>query len=624
MPGRAFAYRITLSEVGLTRDPDFLRASPAVRAEVLRWLVVLGLKEKDHDLAAGLDAGGAALTPVSEATRKHRVSAMGPADPNAPALMPAYAVSRTRLLLEGEPTKKGDAAEFFWGFDAHTGGSWGEILGHHRDGIGARKVKRDVIGLSAAGRARVRQELLSRWQAFKLNAYRTPERAAVPGPELPPPRIGVRGRTDFEHFTYGIGSGTTGAAESRTALAAGRSTGFFQRRPGQGLTAFGGPGSGPLLPPRPPVAPTPKPRPKPAPKPKPLPPPAPLPKPAPVPPPVVVAPPPPPPKPKPAPLPPPPAAAPWTPVLPGRPIGERIAADAHGDELVKSIAAMGEGLDGLAVAAKAAGRKSADAYQAHERFRFEAGSTPKGKKKERLDALEAEMHAAGAESARLQAEVRRQTQEAHDKAHALLAVDDPIRLAQADGAVERFGNTFDPLDAGNTATVDEAIRWVAAITRAGEVPHRNPRFGQFPQGSRQRAYCETGDNYIAVKPSEGAATVVHEFGHYLEEQIRTGGEKLWKQSKEFLNHRVGDETPRTMREVSGPGSAYGDDELGRKDHFGDAIGDAMAYYVGKEYPAATEILAMGIQELYNNPASFAKKDPEWFKYVIGVLGGRLR
>jgi hypothetical protein len=105
MPRRAYAYELSVAEVGPAWDPEYLRAPETVKREVRRWIVLYGLRAKDEDLAAGLDREGRALTPVTQATRENRVSAMGPADPNAPALMPAYAVSRTRLLLEGEPSK---------------------------------------------------------------------------------------------------------------------------------------------------------------------------------------------------------------------------------------------------------------------------------------------------------------------------------------------------------------------------------------------------------------------------------------------------------------------------------------------------------------------------------------
>ena len=232
---RRIGYRITLSQVGPVLDPAWSSAGPGVRAEVLRWVAVFGLKEKDADLAAGLDAKGRPLRPVSEATRRNRRSAMGPADPDAPALMPAYAVSRTRLLLDAEVSVKAGAVEFFWTYDAFTDGSWGKILDHHRKGIGKRKVKRDVIGISPAALSRIRDQIASRWAAWKLAGLRPgwqPDRKPIASP---PPRLVVVGRTDYDQFTYGIG--TSGAPRPGW-----QATGFFQRRPGDRAPAILAPG----------------------------------------------------------------------------------------------------------------------------------------------------------------------------------------------------------------------------------------------------------------------------------------------------------------------------------------------------------------------------------------------
>lgn len=235
---REFSYRLTLAQMGIATDPDYLRAPAEARRKVLDWMVRLGLKEKDADLAAGLDSKGKPLAPIKLATRRHRDSEMGPADPNAPPLTPAYAASRTRLLLTGEVD--GESAVFWWEYDAKTGDTWGRILDYHRRGVAGRsRTRRDVIGLSPEAVRRVRDELRARWMNFKLAGYRTTARQ--PAPAVPPPRIVATGRTDFERFTYGIGGGS--AADSQRALDRGMSTGWRQRRPGQGLPAIGGPGT---------------------------------------------------------------------------------------------------------------------------------------------------------------------------------------------------------------------------------------------------------------------------------------------------------------------------------------------------------------------------------------------
>lgn len=224
---RQYSFRITLRDVGLDRDPAFLAAPPSVREEVLRWLVVIGHREKDRELAQGLDRYGRPMKPILPETRKHRESDMGPADPNAPPLMPAYAASRTRLLLTGAPTRDGKGVEYWWEYDPYTQDSWGKILSYHRAGIGRAKTKRDVIGLSLAAKARVREDIQERWRAYQRHGSALPVTPRVSTP-APPPVVVTTGRTDWHNFTYGIG----GSGPPRAGV---QTTGFGRAKPGGGI-----------------------------------------------------------------------------------------------------------------------------------------------------------------------------------------------------------------------------------------------------------------------------------------------------------------------------------------------------------------------------------------------------
>lgn len=187
----AFGYSIRLEDVAPVRDPLFVAAGFALRAEVLRWVLVYGLEEKDKDLAAGIGADGSTLAPIAKSTREHRRSEMGPASPSAPPLTPAYHLSRTRALLTGDVDLRRGRVDFYWKYDNVTGGSWGQILDYHRRGaVNGGKV-RDVIGISPDALDRVRDRVLEQWQAFKLGMARTPERI-LPVPPSPAPRFLVR------------------------------------------------------------------------------------------------------------------------------------------------------------------------------------------------------------------------------------------------------------------------------------------------------------------------------------------------------------------------------------------------------------------------------------------------
>jgi hypothetical protein len=60
--------------------------------------------------------------------------------------------------------------------------------------------------------------------------------------------------------------------------------------------------------------------------------------------------------------------------------------------------------------------------------------------------------------------------------------------------------------------------------------------------------------------------------------------------------------------------------MGLKDQFDKHFDLVNAYYCGKSYSdGSTEILSMGVQELYRDAASFSRKDPEYAAFVISVL-----
>lgn len=188
--------------------PPDLPSERSVRLMFYSWVVEIGLRVKDRELAQGLDAKGKPLRPISPQTRKRRRSAMTPdgrGDPSAPPLMPARALSRTRSLLAGRATE--DAAVFYWRFDPFTGNSWGAVLAIHR------RKGRDVIGLSPKGVARVQALAWERWRAWKRGEpIAAATRSASPG-------IPQVGSYSTEHATFGIG------AAKAPAFVPGQSTG---------------------------------------------------------------------------------------------------------------------------------------------------------------------------------------------------------------------------------------------------------------------------------------------------------------------------------------------------------------------------------------------------------------
>ena len=165
-------------------EPPGVRSAPTAQRKAF-WTAVSGfvIEAKDAELKAGLDRDGNAMVELSEYTIKHRKSAMGPADPDAPPLTPAYGLSRTRSLFTAQAMSNATGVVCWWTYDRHTGDSWGEILKYHRDGT-ARLPVRNVFGLSNVSLARIKEQARLWWLGYQQGEPERSggERSNKPGP----------------------------------------------------------------------------------------------------------------------------------------------------------------------------------------------------------------------------------------------------------------------------------------------------------------------------------------------------------------------------------------------------------------------------------------------------------
>jgi phage portal protein BeeE len=138
---------------------------------------------------------------------------------------------------------------------------------------------------------------------------------------------------------------------------------------------------------------------------------------------------------------------------------------------------------------------------------------------------------------------------------------------------------------------------------------------------------------LRIAKGEPVQVIVHEMGHHVESQAPG----VNKRTAAFVKYRVnkaGTKNVGLRKEFKGHGfDAW---EVGNEDEFWRlwATGDpenpvrqkvSSAFYVGKEYDSGhTELMSMGVQELYRDAANFARRDPEWFRFMIGVLQGVIR
>ncbi len=118
---------------------------------------------------------------------------------------------------------------------------------------------------------------------------------------------------------------------------------------------------------------------------------------------------------------------------------------------------------------------------------------------------------------------------------------------------------------------------------------------------------------IRIDDKTSASVVTHELGHWLEDN----NPEMMKRSIEFLERRTQGE------ELQHLGEGYDLTEMTRPDRF-------VNSYMGKEYrdpPGdgdyyATEIVSMGLEQMMNNPDTFAERDPDYFDFVYSTVRGK--
>jgi hypothetical protein len=239
----------------------------------------------------------------------------------------------------------------------------------------------------------------------------------------------------------------------------------------------------------------------------------------------------------------------------------------------------------------------------------------KGTKGAERKRLQAELDVASREHERASTEAGKLKREARVKVlNALLIEDKEQRLginAQVDPA--------NPISKDVSDSAVGALNFVSHVVAGAGGPPVNVTLAAIPADEEQRAHHLGGKGgLIRLGNVPKPGTLIHEMGHLLEAQIPEWAAR----AQEFLAYRVGDEPIRSFQEVIG--KEYSKYERGRKDKFDQAFG-TLGWYVGKTYiHDATEITSMAIEKLFNDPVTFAMKDPEYFAWIVGMLDGSLR
>jgi hypothetical protein len=304
----------------------------------------------------------------------------------------------------------------------------------------------------------------------------------------------------------------------------------------------------------------------------------------------------------------PPTADQHAPVAVGRPICERIAADSVSKELMdKALADSAEAHarhQELDAKAKASDQKSMAANRALKEKPPDDVQADKAK----LEAWKATRRQASRDAADQYSKDRMAASKAHreanEKASATLKTDEPASLT-----VTNVGH----YDNAKTIAQREAD-WVGSMLHDPDGAHRGI---DLTVSSSGRAFAKDGEKATIGIPRIATDTqAVHEIGHTVEYKVPG----VHKACLAFLDHRCGNEVPSKI------GPDHDADEVGRKDDFTKAVGsEARARYVGKVYKSGwTEVMSMGLEEMRRDAVGFMHRDPEYARFLIGVMHGRLR
>ena len=545
------------SLIGLVEpdSPEWASAPAALRRAYYEESGRLALQQLAKQLGKGIGANGRAM--------KARIRAILPDGADGPVMEPHYDASRVITLADYKSTDK--ALTIFWhagsGHTSHRiakkkgkkATPFGTILQYHADGLVRGVPVRDVR-LSKANIAVVKLRMKQWWASRQPKPKPKPK----PAPVKPKPKPG-RG------IPVGRGPHVIDSRDFRSKLAP---------KPGVGPKPPPPPPPPPVKPPPPPPPPV-KPPPPPPPPVKPPPPPPPPVKPPPPPPPPVKPPPPPPPPVKPPPPPPPPVKPPppppvkppTGPILPGRPIADRLAAYSYGDMKVSRLAAIGA-------------RKAAIESRDRE-LRSELETRPDAT---RVRAIYEEL-------SKIQIQRKASIAQSRAEVESILAQEPSRGLAFEYVSMSKTQGdlgSLDPLTPAMQSRADEAARWFGRFM-AGPGPFRIG-IGKIPASQEQRAFYSVATDRVAVTDYSSVGIYVHEIAHGLEYNLPGSGSggTIREVVQDFLRYRVGYESTQRLNQVF-PGSGYGDDEVGRKDQFDRVFPGSQAYYVGKRYDSgATE------------------------------------
>lgn len=196
-------------------------------------------------------------------------------------------------------------------------------------------------------------------------------------------------------------------------------------------------------------------------------------------------------------------------------------------------------------------------------------------------------------------------------ARQLLRVENPIQVEV------RYKSSFK-----GDARAEAVARGLAEFRNMVSSQPDREQYVTFRKAGKGRASAEVNTPTINVTTSSGVSTIIHELGHWLENQ----NSFIQQQVYAFYDKRTQGEKTISMNTAikqQNPGAygGYASNERTRVDKF-------IHPYMGKDYVKgggkryATELLSMGLQMFYDDPRKLAREDPDYFDFIFAVVRGQ--
>jgi hypothetical protein len=128
--------------------------------------------------------------------------------------------------------------------------------------------------------------------------------------------------------------------------------------------------------------------------------------------------------------------------------------------------------------------------------------------------------------------------------------------------------------------------------------------------AESRARYSTVNKTVYLSDKSKQSDMFHEVGHYIEEQ----NVFIKRDMQTFYKDRTKDDVLEKLTELTG-NKSYPSHEVGKKDKFYDP-------YIGRYYKdGSTEVMSMGMMDMFEKPAELAQKDPEMFRLIFKAMRG---